>query len=123
LASGASTGLTNEQRATVDDFFSIHSSRRVLFDVLQPRGYWGRLRDLVAWKTNGSSAGDQTHIGDPNGDGMIDLLYGRAEGQDSLTDPPDLGPLVWRARLSTGTAFGDASKWADDAGGEGWIVP
>src|SRR5262245_6482197 len=74
--------------------------------------------DLVAWKTNGSSAGDQTHIGDPNGDGMIDLLYGRAEGQDSLTDPPDLDPLVWRARLSTGTAFGDADKWAEDARSE-----
>ena len=46
MASGASAGLTNTQRATVNDFFSIHSSRRVLFSNLQPRGHWGRLDDI-----------------------------------------------------------------------------
>ncbi len=78
---------------------------------------------ITAWKTDGSSAGDQVHVGDPDGDGLVDLFYGRAEGQDSLVDPPDLEIIKWRGRLSNGTSFGDASVWAEDGGSEGWLVP
>jgi hypothetical protein len=80
-------------------------------------------QSITAWKTDGSNAGDETHLGDGDGDGRLDLFYGRAVGQDSLVTPPDLDVVKWRARLSTGAAFGGADVWADDAGGDGWLFP
>ena len=78
---------------------------------------------VTDWRLNGSNAGDETHVGDVDGDGLVDLIYGRAVGQDDLVVGPDLDPLKWRARLSTGSAFGTTNVWAEDAGGDGWLFP
>ncbi len=78
---------------------------------------------MTAWRLDGSSAGDETHVGDGNDDGLIDLFYGRAVGLDSLITPPDRDPIKWRARLSSGSDFGTPSVWAEDAASDGWLVP
>ncbi|MBY0401066.1 hypothetical protein K2X89_12280 [Myxococcota bacterium] len=78
---------------------------------------------MTDWRLDGSSAGDETHAGDVDGNGLVDLVYGRAIGLDSLVDPPDTSLLKWRARVSTGTEFDDADVWAEDAGGDGWLFP
>lgn len=75
------------------------------------------------WHSDGSSAGDETHVGDADNDGRVDLLYGRATGLDDLTATPDRDPIKWRARRSTGIAFGGLEVWAEDAAGDGWLVP
>jgi hypothetical protein len=68
-------------------------------------------------------AGDMFRIGDGNADGRVDLFYGRAVGQNSLTTTPDLTLLRWFGRLSTGATFGGVTTWRSDAGDEGDVFP
>jgi hypothetical protein len=72
---------------------------------------------------NAGDAGDLFRIGDGDGDGRVDLFYGRAIGQNSLTTTPDLTLLRWFGRLSTGTTFGGVTTWRSDAGDEGDLFP
>ncbi|MGE0825680.1 MAG: FG-GAP-like repeat-containing protein [Candidatus Binatia bacterium] len=146
MASGSASGLTMEQRATRDRFFSVHSSRRVLFKNFQSRNHWtplesvnlggradltyGALRtpDKVRWVnrlSNGETFGTMTTFTndagkradmffkeDVNGDGRADLVIG--EIRNSTT-------VRWRVRLSTSTAFAAATVFAEDAGDPGDI--
>jgi hypothetical protein len=135
MASGASTGLTMAERATRDRFFSLHSERRVLYGLFQPRNHWAPLGDVtgggradvtfatleapltVGWTgqfSNGATFGgpvDLTQFGrrtdlflsaDVTGDGRHDLVVGR------LVDPTTVD---WFVAPATGAGFGAAVKW------------
>ena len=75
------------------------------------------------WVNGAGDAGDLFRLGDGNGDGRMDLFYARPIGMTSLTSAPDLTKVQWYGRLSTGSAFGPYTVWANDATDEGDIVP
>jgi hypothetical protein len=83
MASGASSGLSNAQRATRDRFFSIHSERRVLFKNFQVRNHWNPLRNV----NNGVRA---------------DLIYGTVISRSLLS---------WSNHLSDGDSFLSRNSW------------
>jgi hypothetical protein len=78
---------------------------------------------LQQWASDAGNAGDLFRLGDGNGDGRTDLLYGRPLGMTSFTATPDLNSVRWYGRLSTGGAFDSYTTWANDAGDEGDIFP
>jgi len=144
MATGA-TGISDVQRATVDRFFSIHSSRRRLATNLQARNQASALGDTngdgqsdltyacVAsrqsvnvfgrsgkdgalggvfggaklWKAGAGSGFDLYLLGDVTGDGRDDLVVGEI---------PDAATVVWTVRKSTGGKFGLPEAWSADAG-------
>jgi len=145
MASAATTDLALEDYAGRDRFFSIHSSRRVLYKELQARNHWaplpnldggatgtdlgygrlraptrikwhGRLSDDTAfgphstWSTDAGNRGDIFLTGDVTGDGRSDLVYGRIRASDSVR---------WYVRASEGNAFGAYATWSLDAGDAG----
>jgi hypothetical protein len=79
--------------------------------------------DLATWAGDAGDAGDLMRLGDGNGDGMADLLYGRPVGMTSLSEAPDLTQVTWYGRLSEGDGFGDYTTWSSNAGDEGDIFP
>ncbi|MDX1411379.1 MAG: FG-GAP-like repeat-containing protein [Nitrospirales bacterium] len=97
MASGTSWGLSRTERATRDRFFSIHSSRRILYGNFQARNHWDRFGDLI-------------FLG--QGDEVADLAYGRLQ---SLT------MVTWFVRLSNASTFGPVRTWRSDAGDAGDI--
>lgn len=94
MASGLTTDLSEEDYAARDRFFSIHSSRRVLYKALQARNHWASLPNL-----DGGATG-------------TDLAYGRLRAPTRVK---------WFGRLSDDTAFGPYSTWSTDAGNRGDI--
>ncbi|MBV8516194.1 MAG: VCBS repeat-containing protein [Acidobacteria bacterium] len=95
MSSGASWGLTMPQRATRDRFFSVHSERRVLESAVQLRNHFAPLANL-----------------DGDAGKKADLTYGR------LSSP---NVMQWFERNSSGSAFGNFTTWAPDAGNAGDI--
>ncbi len=77
----------------------------------------------TAWSGATGNAGDQYRLADGDGDGRMDLFFGRPVGQISLTELPDHDLLRWSSAPSTGASLGAESFWASDAGGEGWLIP
>jgi hypothetical protein len=72
-----------------------------------------------AWADDAGDVGDVFRIGDVNGDGRADLLYGRpATGNHNA----NAIPLKWYVRLSTGAAFGGYSEWLASGGYQGHPV-
>lgn len=149
MASGASSGLTMSQRATRDRFFSIHSSRRVLYKNFQPRNHWnlfgdvrikspggadltfGRLSspDIVQWFnsiSNGTSfiSPPATFASDA-GDRADNFLEGDVDGDGRadlvIGETLSSNTVRWRVRLSTGAAFAAATTFTGDAGDAGHI--
>jgi hypothetical protein len=59
------------------------------------------------WSSDAGDAGDIFRLGDVNGDGRDDLVYGR---------PLSTTVVRWYARMSTGNSFGPWSTWSTDAG-------
>ena len=94
MASPQSWFLSDEEQATRDRFFSVHSERRILASAVQLRNHFAPLANV-----NG--------IAD-----LADLTYGR------LSSP---STMKWFARKSDGATFLDFSVWADDAGDAGDI--
>ena len=79
----------------------------------------GRFGDYETWVSDAGDVGDVFRIGDVNGDGRDDLLYGRpATGNHH----PNATPLTWYVRLSTGSAFGGYSQWLASGGYQGHPV-
>jgi hypothetical protein len=71
------------------------------------------------WVSDAGDVGDVFRIGDVNGDGKDDLLYGRpSTGNHNASAIP----LQWFVRLSTGSAFGQYSEWIASAGYQGHPV-
>ncbi|MBI5503268.1 MAG: VCBS repeat-containing protein [Deltaproteobacteria bacterium] len=79
--------------------------------------------DWSTWAEDAGDAGDLPRLGDGDGDGRLDLVYGRPAGMTSLVNAPDLTLVTWFGRPSQGSAFGDWSTWATDAGNEGDLFP
>jgi hypothetical protein len=96
MASGASWGLTEAQRATRDRFFSVHSERRKLASAVQLRNHFAPLANL-----NGGSGP------------YADLTYSRLSSPDTMK---------WYTRLSSGSAFGNFSEWSPNAAAEAAMV-
>jgi hypothetical protein len=96
MASGSSWGLSMEERAERDRFFSAHSERRVLASNLQLRNHFAPLANV-----NGGSGP------------FADLTYGR------LSSPH---VMKWFTRLSSGSKFFGFTEWASDAGDAGDII-
>jgi hypothetical protein len=63
------------------------------------------------------------YVGDANGDGKADLVYGRPLGMTSLITTLDLTLVRWFGRSSLGSSFSSFTTWADDAGNEGDCFP
>ena len=77
------------------------------------------LGSYESWVDDAGDVGDVFRIGDVNGDGRDDLLYGRpATGNHNA----NAIPLTWYVRLSTGSSFGEYSKWLDSGGYQGHPV-
>jgi hypothetical protein len=140
MATGA-TGITGEQRASSDRFFSIHSSRRRLTRNLQGRSQASPLAD-----TNGDGHSDLTYgclrsmnsvhwygrrggqglFGIPklwsgnSGSGLDVYLLGdvTGDGRDDLVigSVVDADTVSWRVRRSNGSKFGKAETWNTAAG-------
>ncbi|MEO0423802.1 MAG: FG-GAP-like repeat-containing protein [Pseudomonadota bacterium] len=89
MASGTSWGLTAEQRAARDRFFSIHASKREWIADVQPRNHFLSLPNI-----NG-------------GAGWSDIVWGRALSH---------GTMEWWGRLSSSSDFGSRTQWRTDAG-------
>lgn len=79
--------------------------------------------DGSKWVDGAGDAGDLFRLGDGDGDGRVDLFYGRPIGMTSLINAPDPTQIRWYGRLSTGAAFGAYATWATDAGDEGDMFP
>ncbi len=88
IMANAQSGITMTQRTTIDRFFSIHSSRRMLNDQVQSHDHWALLQDTT-------------------GDGLRDLPYACIADYDTV---------VWFNRENLGTGFSRAEEWNDDAG-------
>ena len=54
---------------------------------------------LQVWGDDAGNAGDLFRLGDGDGDGRLDLFYGRPTGMTSLSEAPDLTKIavVWTA--------------------------
>ena len=76
-----------------------------------------------SWSSDAGDPGDLFRLGDGDGDGALDLLYGRPAGMTSLTTAPDLSHIHWYGRRSLDAAFGTSTNWAHDAGDEGDVFP
>jgi hypothetical protein len=76
---------------------------------------------LQVWGNDAGNAGDLFRLGDGDGDGRLDLFYGRPTGMTSLSEAPDLTKIQWYGRRSLGTSFGHVSTWRIDAGDEGGL--
>lgn len=81
----------------------------------------GKFGDAQYW-VNGGDAGDLFRLGDTNGDGALDLMYGRPTGLLSHTATPNLAAMRWFGRKSLTTSFSAVTTWAD-AGDEGDCFP
>ncbi|HYE13464.1 MAG TPA: VCBS repeat-containing protein [Pyrinomonadaceae bacterium] len=67
------------------------------------------------WVTDGGDEGDRFLVADLDADGDADLAYGRKDGADFS----DQSVVIWYARKSDGTKFGDYTTWSSDAGDAG----
>ena len=78
--------------------------------------WWVRRSDgskfgpLETWNSDAGDRGDLMYVGDANGDGDADLVYGRVSSSFGVT---------WFFRPSTGSGFGNVTTWANDAGDAG----
>jgi len=90
MSSGLSWGLTEEEKATNDRFFSKHSERRKLAGAVQLRNHFAPLANVNGGKTP-----------------KADLTYGRLSSPDVMK---------WYVRLSSGSEFGGYDEWSDNAG-------
>jgi hypothetical protein len=79
--------------------------------------------DARRFNSDTGAAGDLFRLGDTNGDGRADLLFGRAVGQDDLDANPNLSLIRWFGRLSNGQNFDPTTTWRNDAGNEGHQFP
>jgi hypothetical protein len=75
------------------------------------------------WSNDSGDAGDLFRLGDTNGDGNLDLMYGRPLGLTSLTATPDHTLIRWYGRASSGTGFNVGTTWLDNGGDEGDYFP
>lgn len=94
MAGNSSWGWSMQKHATRNFFFSIHSSRRVLYENFQARNHWDPLGNLNL------------------GAGRSDLLYGRADSFFTVR---------WYGRLSSGVSFQPYTTWSSNAGDAGDI--
>ena len=74
------------------------------------RSNGSKFGSLETWNDDAGNKGDLMYVGDANGDGNADLVYGRVNSSSSVT---------WFFRASNGSKFGSVSTWADDAGDAG----
>lgn len=65
---------------------------------------------LETWSEDAGNKGDLMYVGDANGDGDADLVYGRVNSSFGVT---------WFFRPATGSAFGNLQTFANDAGDAG----
>ncbi|MEA2490317.1 MAG: hypothetical protein QOH21_2109 [Acidobacteriota bacterium] len=65
---------------------------------------------LETRQTDAGNRGDLMYVADANGDGKVDLMYGRVNSSFGVT---------WFFRPSTGSDFGTVHTWAGDAGDAG----
>lgn len=84
------------------------SSTKVKWFVRRSNG--SKFGSLETWSEDAGNKGDLMYVGDANGDGDADLVYGRVGSSLNVT---------WFFRPSTGSAFGNVTTWADDAGDSG----
>lgn len=68
--------------------------------------------NVTTWAQDAGDAGDIFRLGDVDGDGRVDLVYGR---------PLDSSTVKWWVRTSSGAGFGDGVVWSEDAGAEGML--
>jgi hypothetical protein len=66
--------------------------------------------NVATWAQDAGDAGDIFRLGDVDGDGRADLVYGR---------PLDVATIKWYVRTSSGNDFGANVVWIEDAGAEG----
>ncbi len=79
--------------------------------------------DHSSWSSDAGDPGDLFRLGDGDGDGALDLIYGRPLGMTSLTSAPDLSHIHWYGRRSLGDDFDSGTTWAHNAGDEGDVFP
>lgn len=78
--------------------------------------WWVRRSDgskfgsLETWSNDAGNQGDLMYVGDANGDGDADLVYGRVNSSFDVN---------WYFRPSNGSSFGSVTTWANDAGDAG----
>jgi hypothetical protein len=101
MASAGSTGLAAEEYASRNRYFSIHSSRRVLYNNLQVRNHWAPLGDFDG------QVPDDYKSTNPDRRGS-DLVFGPVNSM--IGGPGD----DWIFRLTTGSQFRTKSRVAQD---------
>ena len=74
------------------------------------RSNGSKFGEAELWHSNGGDKGDLMYVGDADGDGDADLVYGRVYGGKGV---------AWYFRPSNGSEFGDVKTWANDAGDAG----
>lgn len=77
------------------------------------------LGSYETWVSDAGDVGDVFRIGDVNGDGKADLLYGRPQTGNHHANAI---PLKWYVRTSTGSSFGQYSEWLASGGYQGHPV-
>jgi hypothetical protein len=65
---------------------------------------------VETWSNDAGDRGDLMYVGDANGDGKADLVYGRVTSSFGVT---------WYFRPSTGSGFGNVQTWVNDGGDAG----